>query len=29
MADQSIAKFVVGAPKKVIFVPARLLNIVV
>ncbi len=29
MADQTIAKFVAGAPKKVIFVPGRLLNIVV
>jgi leucyl-tRNA synthetase len=29
LADQSIAKFVVGAPKKVVFVPGRLLNIVV
>ncbi len=29
LADQSIAKFVVGAPKKIIFVPGRLLNIVV
>jgi leucyl-tRNA synthetase len=29
MADQAIAKFVVGPPKKVIFVPGRLLNIVV
>jgi leucyl-tRNA synthetase len=29
MADQTIAKFVTAAPKKVIFVPGRLLNIVV
>jgi len=29
MADAGIAKFVTGAPKKVIFVPGRLLNIVV
>jgi leucyl-tRNA synthetase len=29
LADPSIAKFVAGAPKKVIFVPGRLLNIVV
>jgi len=29
MADQNIAKFVVAAPKKVIFVPGRLLNLVV
>ena len=29
LAEQSIAKFVTGAPKKVIFVPGRLLNIVV
>ncbi|MGH7619634.1 MAG: leucine--tRNA ligase [Gemmatimonadaceae bacterium] len=29
MVDQTIAKFVTGAPKKVIFVPGRLLNIVV
>jgi leucyl-tRNA synthetase len=29
LADQAIAKFVNGAPKKVIFVPGRLLNIVV
>ncbi len=29
MADQTIAKFVTGTPKKVIFVPGRLLNIVV
>ena len=29
MADGSIAKFVPGTPKKVIFVPGRLLNIVV
>ena len=29
MADASIAKFVTGTPKKVIFVPGRLLNIVV
>jgi leucyl-tRNA synthetase len=28
MADQSIAKFVTGEPKKAIFVPGRLLNIV-
>ncbi|HXT16994.1 MAG TPA: leucine--tRNA ligase [Gemmatimonadaceae bacterium] len=28
MAEESIAKFVSGAPKKVIFVPGRLLNIV-
>ena len=29
MADASIAKFVTAAPKKVIYVPGRLLNIVV
>jgi leucyl-tRNA synthetase len=29
MADPAIAKFVVAAPKKVIFVPGRLLNLVV
>jgi leucyl-tRNA synthetase len=29
LAEPSIAKFVAGAPKKVIFVPGRLLNIVV
>jgi leucyl-tRNA synthetase len=29
MAEPSIAKFVNGSPKKIIFVPARLLNIVV
>jgi leucyl-tRNA synthetase len=29
MADANIAKFVVGTPKKVIFVPGRLLNVVV
>jgi leucyl-tRNA synthetase len=29
MADAAIAKFVTGAPKKVIFVPGRLLNVVV
>jgi leucyl-tRNA synthetase len=29
MADQTIAKFVTAAPKKVIFVPGRLLNLVV
>jgi leucyl-tRNA synthetase len=29
MADPNIAKFVVGQPKKVIFVPGRLLNLVV
>ncbi len=29
MADSGIAKFAVGTPKKVIFVPGRLLNIVV
>jgi len=28
MADQAIAKFVAGTPKKLIFVPGRLLNIV-
>ena len=28
MNDESIAKFVTGAPKKIIFVPGRLLNIV-
>jgi len=28
MADAGIAKFAVGTPKKVIFVPGRLLNIV-
>ena len=29
MAEQSIAKFVSGEPKKIVFVPGRLLNIVV
>jgi leucyl-tRNA synthetase len=29
MADESIAKFVTGTPKKVVFVPGRLMNIVV
>src|SRR5262249_12475890 len=29
LADQGVAKVIVGAPKKVIFVPGRLLNIVV
>jgi leucyl-tRNA synthetase len=29
MADASIAKFVVGNPRKIVFVPGRLLNIVV
>ncbi|HEU5186338.1 MAG TPA: class I tRNA ligase family protein, partial [Gemmatimonadaceae bacterium] len=29
LADQGIRKFVTGPPKKVIFVPGRLLNIVV
>jgi leucyl-tRNA synthetase len=29
MADEAVAKFVTGAPKKIIFVPGRLLNIVV
>ena len=29
MAEKSIAKFVIGEPKKVVFVPGRLLNIVV
>ncbi len=29
LADQAIAKFVTGTPKKVIFVPGRLLNVVV
>ncbi|MEP6905560.1 MAG: hypothetical protein ABI875_05720, partial [Gemmatimonadales bacterium] len=29
MADPSIAKFVTGMPKKIIFVPGRLLSIVV
>ena len=29
MADAGIAKFVIGEPKKVVFVPGRLLNIVV
>jgi leucyl-tRNA synthetase len=29
MAEPSIAKFVTGAPKKIIFVPGRLLNLVV
>jgi len=28
LADPSIAKFVVGTPRKVIFVPGRMLNIV-
>ncbi|MEP6600993.1 MAG: hypothetical protein ABJB49_04195, partial [Nitrospirota bacterium] len=29
MADPSIAKFVTGKPKKIVFVPGRLLSIVV
>ena len=29
MAEPSIAKFVTGSPKKVIYVPGRLLNVVV
>jgi leucyl-tRNA synthetase len=29
MADGAIAKFITGAPSKVIFVPGRLLNVVV
>ena len=29
LEDPSIAKFVTGTPRKVIFVPGRLLNIVV
>jgi leucyl-tRNA synthetase len=29
LADPSIKRFVTGTPKKVIFVPGRLLNIVV
>ncbi len=29
MQEPNIAKFVTGTPKKVIFVPGRLLNIVV
>ena len=29
LADANIAKFVTGTPKKVVFVPGRLLNIVV
>ena len=29
MADPSIAKFITGTPKRVIFVPGRMLNIVV
>ena len=29
LADQTIAKFVVGTPTKIVFVPGRLLNIVV
>jgi len=28
LADPSIAKFVTGEPRKVIFVPGRMLNIV-
>jgi hypothetical protein len=28
MTDSAIAKFVTGTPKKIIFVPGRLLNIV-
>ena len=28
LADPAVAKFVSGAPKKIIFVPGRLLNIV-
>jgi hypothetical protein len=28
LRDPSIAKFVMGEPKKIIFVPGRLLNIV-
>jgi leucyl-tRNA synthetase len=29
MADPAIAKFITGTPKKVIFVPKRLLNVVI
>jgi leucyl-tRNA synthetase len=29
LADPTVAKFAVSAPKKIIFVPGRLLNIVV
>jgi leucyl-tRNA synthetase len=29
MADPTIAKFVTGTPKKVIFVPGRLINVLV
>jgi leucyl-tRNA synthetase len=29
LEDQAVAKFVTGAPKKIIFVPGRLLNVVV
>jgi leucyl-tRNA synthetase len=29
LEDQAVAKFVTGVPKKVIFVPGRLLNLVV
>jgi leucyl-tRNA synthetase len=29
MADPTVAKFAIGAPKKIVFVPGRLLNIVV
>jgi len=29
MAEPTIAKFVTGDPKKIIFVPRRLLNVVV
>jgi leucyl-tRNA synthetase len=29
MADAAIAKFVTGSPRKVVFVPGRLLNVVV
>ena len=28
-ADPSIAKFVTGAPKKIVFVPGRLINVVI
>ena len=29
LADPAVSKFVVGAPRKVVFIPGRLLNIVV
>jgi leucyl-tRNA synthetase len=29
MADPSLAKFITGTPKRIIFVPGRLINIIV